>query len=72
MSRKADERRLRELLGAIERHPGRGVGFLARQLGWPHEVINRGLVALDDRGVLLSEDERGGLWPDVKADEMGR
>jgi DNA-binding IclR family transcriptional regulator len=63
MSRNADERRLRVLLGAIERHPGQRVGFIARLLGWPHEVVNRGLVALGDHGVLLSEDERGGLWP---------
>lgn len=62
MSRRADENRLETLLEAIETHPGEGVGFLARLLRWPHEVINRGLVSLNDRGVMLSEDEEGGLW----------
>jgi hypothetical protein len=39
------------------------VGFLARLLGWPHEAVNRALVLLNDGGILLSEDERGGIWP---------
>lgn len=69
MSRNADERRLRALLGAIERHPGQRVAFIARLLGWRHEAVSRGLVSLDDHGVLLSEDERGGLWPAGNKDQ---
>ena len=63
MSRKADDNRLEILREAIEIYPGRGIGFFARLLGWPHEVVNRALVTLNDQGMLLSEDERGGLWP---------
>lgn len=63
MSRKANHQRLYKLRQAIEQNPGQRVGFFARLLGWPHEKVNRGLVSLDDEGMLFSEDERGGLWP---------
>jgi hypothetical protein len=63
MSREANDQRLRQLQQAIEQNPGQRLGFFARLLGWPHEMVSRGLVLLDDQGVLLSEDEQGGLWP---------
>jgi hypothetical protein len=62
MSRKANEERIEKLKTAIETHPGEKAGFFARLLGWPHEVVSRALVELNDRGIFLSEDERGGLW----------
>jgi hypothetical protein len=63
MSRKAEAQQLHRLAQAIARHPGRRAGFFARLLGWRHEAVNRRLVTLNDRGVLLAEDEHGGLWP---------
>jgi len=63
MSRKADQNRLSTLQKAIETHPGRGIAFFVRLLGWPFAVVIRVLTSLNDRGVLLSEDEKGGLWP---------
>jgi len=63
MSRKANCRRLDTLKSAIQANPGKRVGFFARLLGWPHETVNRGLVSLNDQDVLLSEDQKGGLWP---------
>lgn len=63
MSRKAETQQLHRLAQAIARHPGRRAGFFARLLGWRHEAVNRRLVTLNDRGVLLAEDEDGGLWP---------
>ena len=63
MARKPNEARLEHLKQAVEAHPGKKPGFFARLLGWRCEEVNRTLTALDDKGVLLSEDERGGLWP---------
>ena len=63
MPRSADEDRLETLRQAIETYPGNPVGFFARLLNWPHEVISRGLVSLNDSGVFLFEDEQGGIWP---------
>lgn len=63
MTRNAEPQQLNRLEQAITRHPGRRVGFFASLLGWRHEAVNRRLVSLNDRGVLLAEDEGGGLWP---------
>ena len=53
MSRTANAERLQQLQQAIEQHPGQPVGFFASLLGWPHEIVSRALVLLDDRGILL-------------------
>ena len=63
MARQADQHQLEDLRQVIERWPGRCIGAVARQLHWSREKATRGLVMLNDRGVLLYEDERGRLWP---------
>ena len=63
MPRKASPTRLNALKETVNAHPGRKPSFLARMLGWPIEVVVRTLTSLNDRGVLFSEDERGGIWP---------
>ena len=63
MPRKADQGHLDALQTVIQKHPGKKAGFLARLLNWRREEVNRRLVSLNDRGVLLSEDKHGGLWP---------
>lgn len=63
MPRNPDGARLEHLLQAIESNPGNPPGFFARLIGCQRETISRMLVSLNDRGVLLWEDERGGLWP---------
>jgi len=63
MARKANPLRLESLRVAVELNPGKRAGFLARLLEWRREEVNRALTTLNDRGVLFSEDERGGLWP---------
>lgn len=62
MPRQADQTHLDALSKAIEMHPGKPAGFLARLLNWHREEVNRRLVTLNDKDVLLWEDERGGLW----------
>ena len=54
----------------IEEHPGKKAGFLARLLGINRSEVTRGLPSLQDKGLLVSEDDKGGfstgllrLWP---------
>lgn len=63
MPRQANQNSLQNLKRAIEQNPGERLGFFARLLGWSHEEVNRGLTTLNDEGVLLYEDEGGGLYP---------
>ncbi len=63
MARHADQQQLEELRQAIEHYPGQCIGALAHLLNWSREKVTRGLVMLNDRGVLLYEDEHGRLWP---------
>lgn len=45
----------------IEQHPGISIRALARELGVA--AIARHLPSLEDAGILLWEDDKGGLWP---------
>lgn len=63
MGRKANEDRIRAAKQAIEANPGHRSGHYARKLGYHRETFNRILVQLNDRGILLSEDGKGRLWP---------
>jgi DNA-binding IclR family transcriptional regulator len=47
----------------VQREPGIRPGRIARQLDIPRSSVTRALPALDEAGLLLSEDRRGGLWP---------
>jgi len=62
MPRRTDQTHLDALNQAIAKYPGQRAGFFARLLNWPREQVHRRLVALNDQGVLLWEDEHGGLW----------
>lgn len=63
MPRKANEQNVQELKKMLEKAPGKKSGTLARILGWSREKVNRGLVTLNDNGVLLYEDGDGHLYP---------
>lgn len=52
-----------EVQQVIEEHPGISVREVARQLGVAPSTIVRRLPSLEEVGVLLSEDDKGGLWP---------
>jgi DNA-binding MarR family transcriptional regulator len=47
----------------IEEHPGKKAGLIARLLGLNRSEVTRSLPVLQDKGLLVSEDEQGGLWP---------
>ena len=63
MARPANDRRVEQIYRKIEEHPGRRPGFIARLLGVNRSEVTRVLPALQDKGLLVSEDDRGGLWP---------
>jgi DNA-binding IclR family transcriptional regulator len=61
MGRRADAGRLEQLEQAITDYPDQRPGFLARRLGLDRSTVMRDLPALEERGVLLAEDDRGRL-----------
>lgn len=63
MARKAQNQRLQNIYDSIVQNPGKRPGFLAKALNMPRSSITRSLPSLEEEGYLLSEDERGGLWP---------
>ncbi len=63
MARQPNSERLERIYRKIEEHPGERPGFLARLLEVNRSEVTRALPALEDRGLLVSEDERGRLWP---------
>lgn len=50
------------IVGAIAAHPGIKQGDLARLMGLKHQRIYTLILKLETRGVLLWEDDRGGLY----------
>lgn len=63
MGRKTQDNRLESIYNSVTQNPGERPGFLARLLGLHRSEITRSLPALEDRGLYLYEDEKGGLWP---------
>lgn len=47
----------------IDSEPGISASELARKLGVPTSTVTRRLPSMDEAGILLAEDEKGGLWP---------
>jgi len=52
-----------EMVELIEQQPGISARELARQLGVSASTITRRLPSMDEAGILLAEDNKGGLWP---------
>lgn len=63
MARKPQEERLESIYQSVKEHPGAKPGFLARLLGLERSEVTRALPALEEKGLLMYEDDRGGLWP---------
>ena len=63
MARPTNHKRTEQIYRKIEEHPGKKAGFLARLLGINRSEITRALPSLQDKGLLVSEDDKGGLWP---------
>ncbi len=67
MARPANDERAEQIYRTIEAHPGEKAGLIARLLGLNRSEVTRSLPALEDKGLHLSEDDRGGLWPFKKS-----
>ena len=52
-----------EMAALIEDRPGISASELARRLGVSTSTITRRLPSMDEAGILLFEDDQGGLWP---------
>ncbi|MCS6843456.1 MAG: winged helix-turn-helix transcriptional regulator [Caldilineales bacterium] len=61
MGRKVDSNRLAEIADYVERHPHCKPIEIARHLNLQPSTVTRSLPALEDAGILLSEDDRGRL-----------
>lgn len=47
----------------IEAQPGISASELARRLDVPTSTVTRRLPSMDEAGIYLYEDDKGGLWP---------
>jgi Mn-dependent DtxR family transcriptional regulator len=63
MARKVNPVRLEGIYRKIEAHPGKRPAFIAKLLRVNRSEVTRALPALEHKGYLVSEDDRGGLWP---------
>ena len=63
MARTADQDRIEAVARYLGSHPGSKPVDVARGLGLPPSSVTRLLPSLQDNGYLLSEDDKGGLWP---------
>lgn len=63
MGRTTNHKRAEQIYRKIEEHPGKKAGLIARLLGLNRSEVTRSLPALEDNGLYLIEDDRGGLWP---------
>lgn len=63
MSRNPNILQLEGIYHRIKEHPGEHPGFIARLLGLHRSEVTRALPAMEDNGLLVSEDDKGGLWP---------
>ena len=68
MARPANHVRAEQIYRTIEKYPGKKAGLIARLLGLNRSEVTRSLPTLQDKGLLVCEDEEGGLWPFRKTD----
>ena len=67
MARKTDCKKLESIYNKVREYPGKKAGFIARSLGLHRSEVTRSLPALEKKGLYLSEDDKGGLWPFQKS-----
>ena len=63
MARRSQVVRMECIYNKVNEFPGEKPGFIARILGLNRSEVMRSLPALEERGLYLSEDDKGGLWP---------
>lgn len=63
MARKSDDEKLKSIYNTVKENPGKKAGLIARLLGLNRSDVTRSLPLLEDKGLLIYEDEEGGLHP---------
>ncbi len=63
MARQAQQERVVAIFHSVEDHPGERAADIARRLELNRSEVTRYLPTLEDRGLLVSEDDQGKLWP---------
>ncbi len=63
MARQANQQKVEQIYNKIQESPGQKPGMIARNLGLNRSEVTRSLPVLEEKGLLISEDEKGGLWP---------
>ena len=61
--RRADRERLNAIWETVQAEPGIRPGKIAKKLSIPRSSVTRALPALEHEDLLLSEDQKGRLWP---------
>jgi DNA-binding IclR family transcriptional regulator len=62
MARPTNHDRAERIYRTIEEYPGMRAGLIARLLGLNRSEVMRSLPRLQEKGLLVCEDEKGGLW----------
>ena len=60
-NKQAKQQRLEQMASVIERHPDITQAELARQMKMPRSTVKRDLLAMEQAGILLTEDALGRL-----------
>lgn len=63
MARKNDDKKLESIYNKVQENPGKKAGFIARLLNVNRSEVTRSLPAMDEKGMLIYEDDEGGLYP---------
>jgi Mn-dependent DtxR family transcriptional regulator len=63
MARPANQQKVEQIYRQIQEDPGKKAGMIAQILGLNRSEVTRSLPVLEEKGLLVSEDEKGGLWP---------
>ena len=59
---KRNRQEYEEMARLIQQRPGIRSSELAREMNVSRSTVTRRLPSLEEAGILLSEDEKGGLW----------
>jgi predicted ArsR family transcriptional regulator len=62
MARKTSNQRVERIAQAVKSNSGKRAGYIAQKLGLHRSSVTRALPALEEAGILLTEDDHGRLF----------
>ncbi|MAT43254.1 MAG: hypothetical protein CL609_13020 [Anaerolineaceae bacterium] len=63
MARNPNEKKIKEIYETITQHPGKRPGWIANLLQIHRSEVTRNLPTMEEKGLFLSEDQKGQLFP---------